>query len=305
MTATVIQQRLRTLAGASGAYAMVALDQRESLRQMFEVARGTATGDDVLVDFKSAAAELLAPHASAILLDTEFGNSAFDAISHIDSCGRILAADRIVAPPGDASADTEIDVTVVPSEAARRGASALKLLVIWRGDENREACTDKVSRFIASCHQAELPAVVEAITRPPQSGGAWDRESALVEAARALGELGPDLYKSEVPLQGKGEPSAIMDGALEITSVVACPWVVLSQGVAIADYPRAVELSCRGGASGFLAGRAVWSDTVGADDYRAAIAERSVPRLQNLVRLVGEVVGDRDDPVSAESHAQT
>lgn len=289
----LVQQRLAGLARTSGAYAMVALDQRELLRRMFESVRGTSVADDVLVDFKRAAAEFLAPHASAVLLDTLFGMPAFDTIAGVSSCGRILAADHITAPPGDAAADTEIDETVVPREAAQRGATALKLLVIWRGDENRDACTDKVSRFISSCHQADLPAVVEPITRAPRSGGAWDREAALVDAARTLGELGPDLYKSEVPFQGKGDASALGDVALEITSVLPCPWVVLSQGVSIPDYPRAVELSCQGGASGFLAGRAVWSDALEADDYRVPLAERSVPRLQGLVRIVDEVVGAR------------
>jgi sulfofructosephosphate aldolase len=293
VTPGLVEQRLAALARATGAYAMVALDQRESLRQMFERARGVAVGDDVLVDFKRAAAELLAPHASAVLLDPQFGLPAFEAIADVPSCGRILAADRIIAPPGDPSADTEIDESVVPREAAARGASALKLLVIWRGEENRDACVTKVSRFIASCHEADLPAVVEPITRPPRAGGAWDREAALVDAARELGELGPDLYKSEVPFQGKGESAAIVEVAQGITAALRCPWVVLSQGVSIPDYPGAVELCCQGGASGFLAGRAVWSDALEADDYRAAIAERSVARLQGLIAIIDRVVSAR------------
>ena len=293
MTPGLVEQRLAGLARATGAYAMVALDQRESLRQMFERTRGTSVGDDVLVDFKRAAAELLAPHASAVLLDTQFGLPAFDAIQDVPSCGRILAADLIIAPPGDPSADTAIDESVVPSEAAARGAMALKLLVIWRGEENRDACVEKVSRFIASCHEADLPAVVEPITRPPRAGGAWDREAALVEAARTLGELGPDLYKSEVPFQGKGDGAAIVEVAQGITAALRCPWVVLSQGVSIPDYPRAVELSCQGGASGFLAGRAVWSDALETEDYRTAIAERSVARLQGLIAIIDRVVSAR------------
>ena len=293
MTPGLVEQRLAGLARATGAYAMVALDQRELLRQMFEKARGTPVGDDVLVDFKRTAAELLAPHASAILLDTQFGLPAFDAIAGVPSCGRILAADLIIAPPGDPSADTAIDESIVPAEVAARGATALKLLVIWRGDENRDACVDKVSQFIASCHEADLPAVVEPITRPPRTGSAWDREAALVEAARTLGELGPDLYKCEVPFQGEGDGAAILEVAQRITDALRCPWVVLSQGVSIPDYPRAVELSCQGGASGFLAGRAVWSDALETEDYRTAVAERSVPRLHSLSAIIDRVVSAR------------
>jgi sulfofructosephosphate aldolase len=66
------------------------------------------------------------------------------------------------------------------------------------------------------------------------------------------------------------------------------PWVVLSQGVAVDDFPGAVEASCKGGAAGFLAGRALWTSTLGADDPTRLLRERSVPRLQELVAIVDE-----------------
>ena len=62
------------------------------------------------------------------------------------------------------------------------------------------------------------------------------------------------------------------------------PWVVLSQGVAADDFPAAVEASCKGGASGFLAGRALWTATLAADDPTELLRERSVPRLRELGR---------------------
>jgi sulfofructosephosphate aldolase len=61
---------------------------------------------------------------------------------------------------------------------------------------------------------------------------------------------------------------------------------VLSQGVDRERFLPAVQAACRGGASGFLAGRALWSDVVGADDVPALLAERSVPRLEQLIEVV-------------------
>jgi len=61
---------------------------------------------------------------------------------------------------------------------------------------------------------------------------------------------------------------------------------VLSQGVDPADFPRAVEASCEGGASGMLAGRAVWTATLGADDPTALLQQHSVPRLEELAAIV-------------------
>jgi sulfofructosephosphate aldolase len=62
--------------------------------------------------------------------------------------------------------------------------------------------------------------------------------------------------------------------------------VVLSQGVERDDFPAAVGAAGRGGASGFLAGRALWSDVVGRADLDRALREVSVPRLERLAEIV-------------------
>jgi sulfofructosephosphate aldolase len=113
-----------------------------------------------------------------------------------------------------------------------------------------------------------------------------EREWAIVEAARELGATGPSLYKCQVPLEGKGDPAEITRHAREIDAALPCPWVVLSQGVAAGDFPSAVEASCRGGASGFLAGRALWTSTLAADDPTQLLREHAVPRLRELGEIV-------------------
>jgi hypothetical protein len=52
------------------------------------------------------------------------------------------------------------------------------------------------------------------------------------------------------------------------------------------DFPTAVAAACRGGASGMLAGRALWTSVLGADDPTALLRERSVPRLRELAEIV-------------------
>jgi sulfofructosephosphate aldolase len=56
--------------------------------------------------------------------------------------------------------------------------------------------------------------------------------------------------------------------------------------VARDDFRNAVEAACRGGASGFLAGRALWSDVVGTDDVPGMLRSVSVPRLERLIETV-------------------
>jgi sulfofructosephosphate aldolase len=65
-----------------------------------------------------------------------------------------------------------------------------------------------------------------------------------------------------------------------------CPWVVLSSGVEHNDFPAAVEAACRAGASGILAGRALWRGVVGANDATFLLRRHSAPRLQWLGTIV-------------------
>ena len=73
-----------------------------------------------------------------------------------------------------------------------------------------------------------------------------------------------------------------------ITEAVGTPWVVLSNGVKAPFFADAVKACAQGGASGFLAGRAVWADIVGAPDIPAALREVSIPRLEKLAEIVDQ-----------------
>lgn len=278
------EERLVAIADESGGLCMVAMDQRESLRTMFGEATGQVVGDDVLRDFKLAVAQVLSPHASAMLLDREFGEAAMRAVS--DSCGLIEAADRLQQEPGKPVEETDFEPDFDPERAREQGVSGLKLLLLWRQDDDPAMREGMVKRFVDAAHSAGLLAILEGVVRPPRSGADWDREAALLRATRELGNLGADVYKAEVPYHGKGDAACIEDRCREMTEALPCPWVVLSQGVTVEDFPRAVEAACRGGASGFLAGRAVWSDIVGSGDYRERLRETSVPRLERLREIV-------------------
>ena len=267
----------------SGKLAMVAMDQRESLRTMFQEATGEAASDETLADFKLAVAETLSPHASAMLLDRQFGEAAMHALA--SGCGLVLAADALTQKPGQPVEDTAVDPEIDPAAIRASGAAALKLLLLWRPDGSAEKRAALTRQFIDLAHTAGVPAILEGVVRPPASGD-WDREAAILDAARELGALRPDLYKAEVPLSGRGKPDEMTRRSASITEALPCPWVVLSQGVQIDDFPRGVEAACRGGASGFLAGRAIWADLVGPGDYRSRLAAVAVDRLKRLREIV-------------------
>ncbi len=282
---------LGRIARPSGAFAMVATDQRESLRTIYQEATGALVGDEVLRAFKVSAARILTPHASAILVDRDYGLEPILAAGALDaSCGLIVAADALVQEAGGPVTDSALDTRVVPEAVRAQGAVALKLLVIWRDDDHRERRHRLAGSFISMCRGAGLLSVVEVIVRAPVGRDAgWDRETDALEAAREIGALRPDLYKAEMPYLGQTEPARMEEGSRALTEAAARPWVVLSAGVPLERFEPAVEAACRGGASGFLAGRAIWSDAIALDGLEANLQRISAPRLQGLGELVDEV----------------
>jgi sulfofructosephosphate aldolase len=290
---------LGDLARPSGRFAMVAMDQRESLRTMIAERGGTpldAVPDAALIDFKVAVASVLSPIASALLVDRDFGlDATLSAGALAAGCGLIVAADRLEQLPGQPVTDTALDDRVDPEQVRVLGAAALKLLVIWRDDGGGDRRLAMTRDFVRRCREAGLVSLVEGVVRPVPGRPAhtFDRERAIVEAAGALGACEPDLYKGEVPFHGHAGAGAIADVARLVTESLDCPWVVLSQGVDPDDFAPAVAAALEGGASGFLAGRGIWTDAIaGVSDragYEAAVRERAVPRLRRLVEVVDAV----------------
>lgn len=279
---------LDAIARPSGALAMVAMDQRESLRHMFDQAGAGRVDDERMVAFKLDVARALSPLASGFLIDREYGVERAAPLLP-PSCGLILAADALEQEPGGPVEETGLDEVVVAPESDLHGAVAVKLLVIWRRDGRREQRVELARRFIEVAAARGVLSVLEPVVRatPEETAaGTWDTEVAIAEAARELSALRPSLYKVQVPLGGRAAPAELERACATLGEAVTGPWVVLSQGVDRDDFAGAVRAACRGGASGFLAGRALWSDVVGRADVPAALAEVSVPRLERLVELV-------------------
>lgn len=279
---------LDRIARPSGALGMVAIDQRESLRLMLQQHQADPVDDRAVEVFKISVARNLAPYASAMLFDQRFGFPAL-AVARVaaPSCGIIVAADRLFQVPGQPVTDTEIDNDVDPVAARAAGVAALKLLLLWKGSAGQDRLLALAIRFMEACRANGMIGIVEAMVRDPEedSSRRWNREQAMVDAAACLAASRPDLYKGEVPFHGRASAKEIQSWAERVTETLACPWVVLSQGVAIEEFAPAVEAACRGGASGFLAGRAIWADTLGPDAARL-LATVSVPRLQRLGEIV-------------------
>ena len=279
---------LTKLARPSGALAMVAVDQREALRGMFAAHQSTAVPDSQLTQFKVDVARELSPYASALLVDQEFGIDAIiDQKALRGSCGLIAAADLLVGPAGGAATDTAVDLDVDPLRMRDIGSVGLKFLILWRNDESPDVRAKLVDDFNQLCKISGLPSIIEIIVKPPtDTSRSFNREEELIIAAREAAAWKPDLYKVEVPFHGEGDLNLVTKNAERISEAIGSPWVVLSNGVKQPFFNDAVKACAMGGASGFLAGRAVWADIVGSPDIPKALREVSIPRLEQLAEIV-------------------
>lgn len=280
---------LAALARPSGGLAMLALDQRGSLESMFAAAGRPVTNTD-LDAFRADVLRTVAHHASAVLLERGYLSRGGITRWPAEGPPLILAVDALDQEPGAPVRDAQLDREAV-GVAPELGARALKLLMPWMAgadDETHDRQAATVSAFVEAAHAAGLPALVEAIvhggTRPGERRATPDE---LLDAAARLSR-GADVYKAQVPVHGGETVADVTALAREMTQVVGIPWVVLSTGVPDDRFPELVAASCRGGASGFLAGRAIWSRAVPAttDTSRQALLAASAADLVRLVSIV-------------------
>ncbi|ELY4323064.1 aldolase [Cronobacter turicensis] len=281
---------LKEIARPSGGFAMLAVDQREAMRLMFAAAgAATPVADAVLTDFKLNAARILSPYASAILVDRQFCYPQMVEQKAIDDrCAMIVAADQFIPGNGIPVDSVTLDDAIDAQTVRQHGGKALKLLVLWRSDEDPQQRLAMVKAFNEKCHAQGLLSIIEPVVRPPRRGDKFDREQAIIAAAKELGDSGADLYKVEMPLSGRGDAQALLSASQKLHDQINMPWVILSSGVDEKLFPRAVRIAMSAGASGFLAGRAVWSSVIGLPDTDMMLRDVALPKLRRL----GEVVDD-------------
>jgi tagatose 1,6-diphosphate aldolase len=286
MFTTAENRAIQQLSTAGGALAVLAADQRVSLRRMFERAGGPSDAR-ALLDFKRALVRQLAPAASAVLLDPEIALP--DVVD-----GGLLPATAGLLVSLEVSG-TELDgelasARLIPDFGAagvrRMGGTAAKLLVRLRPDrEDADGHNGRIVRGVVSdCAEHDLLAVVEGLAHrlPDESDAEFGRRrpQLIRDCAVLLEECGARYLKLEYP----GSESA----CAAVTHAVGVPWAVLSAGVDHDVFTGQLRDARAGGASGFISGRSIWKDAVGLApaERDAFLAGEGRRRLEELVELL-------------------
>ncbi|SCL34290.1 tagatose 1,6-diphosphate aldolase [Micromonospora rhizosphaerae] len=259
---------LDQIADHAGRFAILAMDQRGTLRTMLERA-GQPSSDHDLGQFKVDVIRALSPMASGVLTDVDHGVAAVRAARALDpQAGLLIASERSPQPTWNGERRTEYSSAERgPRFVADNGGVALKFLVRWRPDRPvgpgepdlaREAI-DAIAAVVADCREYGMPSVIEPlVTKPPN--GEWlspeQHKRLVIRSAELLAALGPDLLKLEWP----GDA----DGCRELSKVCRnVPWALLSAGVAYEQFVERVRTAMDAGATGYIAGRAFWGEAVG------------------------------------------
>jgi len=262
---------LQQLADVKGMMTMCAVDHRGALKRALNEKSPDAVSYQDMVDFKMDLCQSVAPFASAILLDPEYGAGQAIAAGLLPASKGLLVSMEKTGYSGDNNARvTELVAGWSVKKAKRMGASAVKLLIYFRPDLKDVASKqlDLVAKLADQCAEEDMAFLVEPVSYPVEEGGASAREFSrmkpelVIETARQFTALPIDVLKAEFPADIKFETDEgkLLGLCRELNNASRLPWVLLSAGVDFESFKKQVELACKAGASGFLAGRALWQE---------------------------------------------
>ena len=277
---------MNAVANARGVIAAAAMDQRGSLQKALAKESGKEATAAMMEEFKVAVSKALTPHASAILLDPEYGLPA--AKARDQKAGLLLAYEE----SGYDNTQPGRLPDLLPHCSVRRlqadGADCIKVLLYYTPFE-AAAVNDIKHAFIervgAECRAADIPFFLEFVGYDPAGGDEKGLEYAkkkpeVVRASIAefsKDQYGVDVLKVEIPVNTKfvegmaafaGQKAYSKAEALEHfrqnAAAARRPFIFLSAGVSNAEFTESLALAAESGVkfAGVLCGRATWKDGI-------------------------------------------
>ena len=283
-------KRLNAVADKNGVISAAAMDQRGSLQKSIAKEKGIdskSVTPEMMSEFKVAVSRILTPHASAILLDPEFGLEAVKAkASH---AGVLLAYEQTGY---DQTQEGRIP-TLIPNWTVKKciesGGNCLKVLLYYSPFESEPVKDIKhafVARIGAECAHYAVPFFLEFVGYDPAGGDEKGLEFAKQKPAIVSGsmkefskpEYNVDVLKVEVPVNmeyvegSRANKSGkvaytkkeAMDHFRRAAELASLPFIYLSAGVSDAVFRETLELAIEAGTNfaGVLCGRATWKDGI-------------------------------------------
>jgi tagatose 1,6-diphosphate aldolase len=283
------KQHLDKLADAKGIIAAAAMDQRGSLQKSLAAAKGVSASEitpAMMSEFKSAVVRVLTPHASAILLDTEFGLDA--AKVRASNAGLLLAYEKSGYDNTVAGRLPDLLPDLSALRIKELGADAVKILIYYTPFDDPKVNEIKhafIERIGAECASVDIPFFLEFVGYDPKGGDEKGLEFAKLKPQVVLESMREfskpryqvDVLKVEVPVNAEYvEGSSVYKGQAAYTraealdhyrraaDVTTLPFIYLSAGVSNAQFTESLAMASEAGTpfSGVLCGRATWKEGI-------------------------------------------
>jgi tagatose-1,6-bisphosphate aldolase len=283
-----------------GVFTILAQDHRDSLRRFISPSDPNSVTAEQMTAWKRRIVGALGPHASAVLLDPEFGAGQCIATGDLPGHVGLLVSLEETGYEGDPLArGSRLVAGWSVAKAKRLGASACKLLLHYHPDARNAAAQQAlVEKVAAECRRYDIALFLEPVSFSIQAGVskdsdtfARDRRRVVVETARRLSGLGVDVLKAELPVDPLREQDerAWFDACRELTEASAVPWALLSAAVPYEMFERMVTVACEAGASGFIGGRAIWADAFRVPEAEiSAVLQQAAARMARLSAIADE-----------------
>src|SRR5688572_18084695 len=302
---------MKAVSDSRGVIAAAAMDQRGSLKKALAKEKGGEISDKDMEEFKILVTEVLTRHASAILLDPEWGLPA--SRRRAKNSGLLLAYEKTgydKTGPGRLP-DLLDDWSVKRLKEA--GADCIKILLYYTPDDPKDVNHKKhawVERIGDECRGNDIPFFLEFVgyeEGADEKGLEYAKKKPRIvtESMREFTKdrYGVDVMKIEVPVNMKYVEGATASGGQKAYSrqeamdhfrrsaeVATRPFIYLSAGVSNAEFTESLELAASAGTkfSGVLCGRAAWKDGIpvyakqGADSFRAWLESEGVKNIENV-----------------------
>ena len=309
-------KRMAAVADNRGVIAAAAMDQRGSLQKSIAKEKGVdskAVTAEMLSEFKVAVSRILTPHATAILLDPEFGLEAIKVKSK--NAGVLLAYEQTGYDQTQPGRIPSLIPYWTVKKAIEAGADCLKLLLYYSPFEAETVKEIKhafVARIGAECEHHEIPYFLEFVGYDAEGGDEKSLEYAKKKpeiVSRSMEEFskpeyGIDVLKVEIPVNMQYVEGARSnkDGRVAYTRKQAAeyyrrasemakrPFIYLSAGVSDDQFRESLELAIEAGVdfAGVLCGRATWKDGIplyakqGIRAFEDWLSDRGVKNIQAL-----------------------
>lgn len=310
---------LKKLSTKKGIIAAAAMDQRGSLKKSIAKEKGcdpSLVTHDMMAEFKTAVTKILSPHASAILLDPEFGLPA--SKQRASGAGLLLAYE---STGYDQSSPGRIPILIpswTVSKSIAEGANAIKILLYYTPFEEPKINEIKhawVERIGAECAANDIPFFLEFVGYPiageDDKGIDYARKKPEIVKG-SMAEFSKDRYrvdvlKVEVPVNmkfvkgarsSKGESAYDREQAKDLFRTTAAatkkPFIYLSAGVSDDEFRESLELATEAGVpfNGVLCGRATWKEGIpvyaksGVKALEDWLSDRGVQNIQALNKVL-------------------